>query len=53
MRARRPNQDLKLLFLEKLLLIQKRGASEEEAQVERVMPDTDGDTDQRLDQPTA
>ena len=32
---------------------EKEDSSEEEAQVERVMPDTDGDADQRLDQPTA
>ena len=31
----------------------KQVSSEEEAQVERVMPDTEGDSDQPLDQPTA
>ena len=33
--------------------VKKQEGSEEEAQVERVMPDTDGDADQPLDQPTA
>ena len=32
---------------------EKQDGSKEEAQIERVMPDTDGDADQRLDQPTA
>ena len=32
---------------------EKQDSSEEEAQVERVMPDTEGDADQPLDQPTA
>ena len=32
---------------------EKHGSSEEEARVERIMPDTDNDADQPLDQPTA
>lgn len=32
---------------------EKEDASEEEAQIERVMPDADSDADQHLDQPTA
>ena len=32
---------------------EKEDASEEEAQIERVMPDADSEADQRLDQPTA
>ena len=32
---------------------EKEDASEEEAQIERVMPDADSEAEQRLDQPTA
>ena len=46
-------QDAEVNGFEKLSATAEEDASEEEAQIERVIPDADSEADQRLDQPTA